>query len=792
MISMGKTSSSFGCSLFILMQHKILFTLSCFPFCFVKEETSRFHDFNGEDFIKFWLQSIYTYAAQDSADDKGYPPIFIIGTHKRDSPVEEDAVKRKIFGILKEKKYEKYVRRQFHFLENDPTKKQPSDEEAFKATKVAVAKAAINAPHMKEKYPIKWLQFHKAVIERCDNTPYMTLDKTRKLAAECDITDESQFTTMLGLYHDLGTIIWFGEDKILRNTVILDPQWLIDVFKAVITVLPDEKQDPKFVKMWQELRDHGILCNKLIDHVWVKWIGIKQELLELMERFDMLFRQPAKDTNGQTEEKGQQEYCVPACLHPTEGNVDITDGIFYVDFDTFLPDGFFHRVLVHFARWSSQHTDKAPELFYRFCKSIVGPENKRHVCSLQMIQSSEKNSACIKITLKKVAEHGKKSGSSTGEPDPEVCTTVFDFMSKTLHELRDKWAKGIKYTMTVGCVACREEGKQKLHLIPMEECGSGSYLCRNTDTEIPAKQLYWKADTGVSSSTEKPKPKQGRHVMISYSWGQRKECQKRMITLRDQLQTAGFQVWLDVDEMRGNMDDRMAEAVDGAFVILLCFSKDYQKSGSCKKEAQYAKYKGKPIIPLKFDKHSPDGWLGLLICSLLYYDVQTENSMSANLPGIIKDIQSYPEGAQSGLDSVDAGKTVASTTDTLASGNDSGTKSGSVGGQDKTAAPTLTTGSKTTDTLASGNDSGLGAKSGSDDKAVASTTAKSMTWQYLHTVDTAGYGVWACHMISHNQLAVCLRGRVQVYTVSANNSTLAYTVSSKKWKGKIIIGVASE
>ncbi|XP_072027856.1 uncharacterized protein [Amphiura filiformis] len=171
--------------------------------------------------------------------------------------------------------------------------------------------------------------------------------------------------------------------------------------------------------------------------------------------------------------------------------------------------------------------------------------------------------------------------------------------------------------------------------------------------------------------------------------------------------------------------------------------------------------------------------------------------MSANLPGIIKDIQSYPEGAQSGLDSVDAGKTVASTpttgsksTDTLASGNDSGTKPGSVGGQDKAAAPTLTTGSKTTDTLASGNDSGLGAKSGSDDKAVASTTTESMTWQYLHTVRAGMYGVNACHMISHNQLAVCTYGCVQVYTVSANNSTLAYTVYSWEWLGKRIHGVA--
>jgi len=47
---------------------------------------------------------------------------------------------------------------------------------------------------------------------------------------------------MLHLYHDLGTIIWFGEGGILRSTVILDPQWLIDVFKAVITVLPEEDQ----------------------------------------------------------------------------------------------------------------------------------------------------------------------------------------------------------------------------------------------------------------------------------------------------------------------------------------------------------------------------------------------------------------------------------------------------------------------------------------------------------------------------------------------------------------------
>ena len=53
---------------------------------------------------------------------------------------------------------------------------------------------------------------------------------------------------MLNLYHDLGVVIYFGEDdrnrgdKSLSDIVILDPQWLINVFKGVITVKPNAEQ----------------------------------------------------------------------------------------------------------------------------------------------------------------------------------------------------------------------------------------------------------------------------------------------------------------------------------------------------------------------------------------------------------------------------------------------------------------------------------------------------------------------------------------------------------------------
>ena len=51
---------------------------------------------------------------------------------------------------------------------------------------------------------------------------------------------DNDLETMLTFYHDLGRIIYFGKlsrDKsVLKDTVILDPQWLIDVLKQVITI----------------------------------------------------------------------------------------------------------------------------------------------------------------------------------------------------------------------------------------------------------------------------------------------------------------------------------------------------------------------------------------------------------------------------------------------------------------------------------------------------------------------------------------------------------------------------
>ena len=48
----------------------------------------------------------------------------------------------------------------------------------------------------------------------------------------CQSEDEEEVTAMLNFYHDLGVIVKHGQ------TVVLQAQWLIDLFKKLIIVPP--------------------------------------------------------------------------------------------------------------------------------------------------------------------------------------------------------------------------------------------------------------------------------------------------------------------------------------------------------------------------------------------------------------------------------------------------------------------------------------------------------------------------------------------------------------------------
>ena len=83
----------------------------------------------------------------------------------------------------------------------------------------------------------RWFNFEK-VIETlvAENIYHMQLEQLQTYAKEvCFIEDEEEFNTMLNFYHNLGKIVKH------RNTVVLKAQWLIDLFRQLITIPPFDK-----------------------------------------------------------------------------------------------------------------------------------------------------------------------------------------------------------------------------------------------------------------------------------------------------------------------------------------------------------------------------------------------------------------------------------------------------------------------------------------------------------------------------------------------------------------------
>ncbi|CAF0869668.1 unnamed protein product [Rotaria sp. Silwood1] len=106
-------------------------------------------------------------------------------------------------------------------------------------------------------------------------------------------------------------------------------------------------------------------------------------------------------------------------------------------------------------------------------------------------------------------------------------------------------------------------------------------------------------------------------IMISYSHVEKKICQE----LYEELTRKGFRVWIDFDQMHGNVMDTMAHAIEHSKTIIICMSESYRRSSYCRAEADYAFQRQLKIVPIRLQKHyKPDGWLLFLIGQLYYVD----------------------------------------------------------------------------------------------------------------------------------------------------------------------------
>ncbi|GFR63320.1 hypothetical protein ElyMa_000153500 [Elysia marginata] len=141
------------------------------------------------------------------------------------------------------------------------------------------------------------------------------------------------------------------------------------------------------------------------------------------------------------------------------------------------------------------------------------------------------------------------------------------------------------------------------------------------------------------------------HLMISYQWANQ-EAIKRICA---ELRTHGIPVWIDIDYMGGSTLQAMAQAVEDSFAVIIAMSQKYKDSPNTRAEAEYTFQQRKPIIPLIMQNgYRPDGWLGLILGSKLYYDFSGKYSFESRMDGLLKAILTVAKrGGGDAIDGVD-------------------------------------------------------------------------------------------------------------------------------------------
>ena len=438
------------------------------------------------DYLDFWMTSVYSLVdpnsnCQETVSPEMLPVVFLACTHADvldKNKADPKELADKIFGTLSDKIYRDLLKDVFVV---DNTKSGSNDEcQGVKNLRERVLSVAKELPQIKKAIPLKWLKYEKLLrLLSEEGYRWIPIEHARQIASdECGIDDDEQFRTLLNFLHDQRILIHFSETANLEKMVILSPQWLIDIFKEVITVKHFKQTDKRVARLWRDFEKTGILDETLLNHAW-RPLSVNREtyesLIAIMEKFSLLCAWPSDGTT--------QKYLVPSMLMspPTDDVLKHLDCVrtpsLFVAFESGrVPPGLFSRLVLQFHRlcqekWKSEIN---PELFNNFAMFHILPD--RAISLVFMLHSS---------SIEIVFHDGKDAR------DRNTSRFIYSQLKCLLeHICKDFfWLKHVKYKMCVCCPVCSQEdgvtcraddkrGCECLHLLSESELRERPYCNR--------------------------------------------------------------------------------------------------------------------------------------------------------------------------------------------------------------------------------------------------------------------------------------------------------------------------
>ena len=125
--------------------------------------------------------------------------------------------------------------------------------------------------------------------------------------------------------------------------------------------------------------------------------------------------------------------------------------------------------------------------------------------------------------------------------------------------------------------------------------------------------------------------------MLSYQW----DSQEIVKEIKEFLENNGLRVWMDIEEMYGNLNSRMQNGINNSKVIVLFITKKYDESHNCRKEFNYADEERKIMIPVKLEKYKPTSELAVIIAGKIYYTFLNKSELEEQKKNFLRDIKKH-------------------------------------------------------------------------------------------------------------------------------------------------------
>ncbi|CAC5371597.1 unnamed protein product [Mytilus coruscus] len=281
--------------------------------------------------FNFWMDTIHCYGSipekPGDIDSILDPAVIAVGTHT--DKIEDEEQCRELLasyttGVFTDSNLHL---RSTHLISNTD-----DQEDVFRELRNDIFAIANNGANWNREYPVKFIQIEKAInSELMNGKRIIPFERVKQLGSNTSmpISDEKELSVFLKYQHEVGNFLFFED---IPSYIILDPQWLANAFKCIVTADQFQLKIPHLD--WTELRQTGKMDSKLLDAIFrtqsVDIRNHKTHILGVIEKFDIIIRPSLLMDSGIV----QKDTCfyIP-CMIQTS-NIEDIDKIFKVPEDS--------------------------------------------------------------------------------------------------------------------------------------------------------------------------------------------------------------------------------------------------------------------------------------------------------------------------------------------------------------------------------------------------------------------------------------------------------------------------